>query len=180
MIESFSEDLRDAIRSALKRPGFALVAIFNLAIGIGVNTAVFRVVNAVLIRQPGYTEPAGLVRVRERFPRIGEISFGVSQAEYLDYRDRTRVFTSIAGYEDVVFDLTGCPEPVRIRAVRATHTLFATLGVAPVVGRTFTESEDQYGSSRVVVLSYALWRQKFGAASRFWDPPSRSTNSRIP
>ena len=165
MIESLREDLRYAMRAAIKHPGFALVAVINLAIGIGVNTAVFTVVNAVLLRQPGYTDPSGLVKVRERFPRIGELSFGVSQAEYLDYRDRTRAFSSIAGYEDAVFDLTGGPEPVRIRAVRATHTLFATLGVTPLLGRTFSENEDRYGSSSVVVLSHALWQQFGGSVS---------------
>ena len=84
------DDLRYAIRAAARRPGFALVAVLNLAIGIGINTAVFTVVNAVLLRQPRYADPSRLVTVHERFPALGELTLGVSQAEYLDYRDRTR------------------------------------------------------------------------------------------
>ena len=86
------DDVRYAIRAAVRRPGFALVAVLNLAIGIGINTAVFTVVNAALLRQPRYADPSRLVTVHERFPALGEMTLGVSQAEYLDYRDRTRVF----------------------------------------------------------------------------------------
>ena len=157
------DDLRYAIRAAARRPGFALVAVLNLAIGIGINTAVFTVVNAVLLRQPRYADPSRLVTVHERFPALGEMTLGVSQAEYLDYRDRTRAFAAVAGYEEAVFDLTGGPEPVRIRAERSTHTLFETLGVTPMLGRTFSAAEDRFGSAKVAVLSYELWQRVFGS-----------------
>jgi predicted permease len=162
LVDHLRNDLRYAIRAALKHPGFALVAILNFAIGIGVNTAVFTVLDAVLLRQPDYADPSRLVRVSERFPALGELSTGVSPSEFLDYRDRTQAFAALAGYEDAVFDMTGGAEPVRIRAERSTHTLFDTLGVRPLLGRTFSEAEDRFGSANVVVLSHELWQRTFG------------------
>jgi putative ABC transport system permease protein len=164
-LDQLRDDLRYAIRAAISRPGFALVVVLNFAIGIGINTAVFTVVNAVLLRQPGYADPSRLVAVHERFPALGELTTGVSPAEYLDYRDRIRAFAAVAGYEDAVFDLTGGFEPLRIRAERSTHTLFDTLGVRPLLGRTFSEAEDRFGSANVVVLSYELWQHLFGGSA---------------
>ena len=105
---------------AAKHPGFVAVAVLNLAIGIGVNTAVFSVVNAVILRRPPYAEPDRLVTVRERFPALGEATLGTAQAEFLDYRDRSQAFSSMAGHEGAVFDLTGGSEPVRIQVEKAT------------------------------------------------------------
>ncbi len=163
--ERIGEDLRYALRAATNRPGFALVAVLNLAIGIGINTAVFTVVNAVLLRPPAFADPSRLVTVYERFPNIGEQTTGVSQAEYLDYRDRTQAFAALAGYADAVFDVTGGREPLRIRAERTTHELFVTLGVTPILGRTFSAAEDRFGSAQVVVLSYDLWQRQFAGSA---------------
>jgi predicted permease len=137
-----------------------------LALGIGVNTAMFSEINAVLLREPPYSEPDRLVTLRQKFPQIGDLSLATSPAEYLDYRDRSRAFTSMAGYEDVAFDLTGGREPVRIEAQRVTHTLFATLGVSPLAGRTFTEAEDRPGGENVAILSHELWQRHFGSNPR--------------
>jgi putative ABC transport system permease protein len=155
-------DLRYALRTARKNPGFTAIAVLTLGFGIGVNTAVFSVVNAVLLRKPPYLDPDRLVELRQKFPKSGDITIGACPAEYLDYRDRARAFSSIAGYEDEVFDLTGGTEPVRVAAERVTHGLFSTLGVAPLVGRTFSPEEDRPGGPKVVLLSYEFWQRRFG------------------
>ena len=163
-LERFGQDLRYAIRTARREPGFATIAVLTFALGIGVNTAVFSVINTVLLRQPPYVKPDRLVTLHQKFPKAGDISLGACPAEYLDYRDRTRAFSSLAGYEDEVFDLTGDVEPVHIQAQRVTHTLFSTLGVAPLVGRAFSPSEDDAGGPKAVILSYEFWQAHFGGA----------------
>ncbi len=161
-LEAFLQDVRYTSTLALRSPGFTLVCVLTLALGIGAAAAVFTVVNALLLRRPPYMDPERLVVLSERFPKIGDASLGVAQAEYLDYRDGSRTFSGVAGTDDVVFDLTGGAEPVRIQAVRATHTLFPTLGVSPIIGRTFSPDEDHPGSAQVAVLSYDLWQRQFG------------------
>ena len=158
------QDLRYALRTARRNPGFAAVAVLTLALGIGVNTAVFSVVDTVLLRTAPYADPARLVTLHERFPRMSGLPMGVCPGEYLDYRDRTRAFSSVAGYEDAVFDLTGGEESMRIEAQRVTHTLFRTLGVSPLAGRTFLPSEDQAGGASVALLSYEFWQRHFGGS----------------
>jgi predicted permease len=163
-LERFSQDLRYALRTARKSPGFTSVAVLTLALGIGVNTAVFSVVHTVLLREPPYAAPDRLVALHQKFPKQGEISLGTCPAEYLDYRDRNLAFSSLAGHESVVFDLTGAAEPLQVQAQRATYNLFSTLGVAPFAGRTFTSSEDQPGGPKVLVLNYEFWQRRFGAS----------------
>jgi len=161
-LETFLQDVRYTSTLARRSPGFTLVCVLTLALGIGATAAVFTVVNALLLRRPAYLDPERLVVLSERFPKIGDASLGVAQAEYVDYRDRSRAFAGIAGTDDIVFDLTGGSEPMRIQAVRATHTLFSTLGVSPIIGRTFSPDEDHPGSAQVAVLSYDLWQRQFG------------------
>jgi putative ABC transport system permease protein len=157
------EDIQYAVRGLTRNRTHTALAVLMLALGIGVNTAVFSVINAVLLRKAPYREPDRLVTVRQKFPQIGDIWLATSPAEYIDYRDRTRAFSAIAGYETIAFDLTGGSEPVRIQAQRVTHTLFGTLGVSPVAGRTFSEAEDRPGAENVAVLSYELWQRRFGS-----------------
>jgi predicted permease len=161
MIERLSQDLRYTVRTARKNPGFAGLAILTMALGIGANTAMFSVIDAVLLRRPPYFEPDRLVTLRQRFPKMSDVTLGAAQAEYLDYRDRTRAFSSIAGYEDVAFDLTGDGEPLRVQAARATYTLFSALGVSPIAGRVFTQDEDRANAPGVAVISYEFWQQRF-------------------
>lgn len=162
-LDGLIQDARFAIRAARKNPAFTAIAALTLALGIGVNTAVFSVVNTVLLRKPSFTEPDRLVNLTQKFPKQSESPLGACPAEYLDYRDRTRAFSHFAGYEDVVFDLTGLSEPVNVPAERVTHTLFSTLGVAPFAGRTFTATEDH---AKVLVLSYEFWQRHFGGDSK--------------
>jgi putative ABC transport system permease protein len=160
------QNIRHAARALAKNRTHTVLAVAMLALGIGVNTAMFSVINAVLLRESPYREPDRLVTIRQKFPLIGDIALATSPAEYIDYRDRTRVFSSIAGYEDLAFDLTGASEPLRVQAHRVTHTLFETLGVAPIAGRTFSAAEDRPAAERVAVLSYAFWQRRFGSSLR--------------
>ncbi|HET6896897.1 MAG TPA: ABC transporter permease [Vicinamibacteria bacterium] len=165
-LEGLSRDLAFALRSFRRNPAFTAIAVLTLALGIGVDTAMFSVLDAVLLRELPYVDPGRLVTVRQMFPKIGELALGTSPAEYLDYRDRTSSFASVAGYEAVAMDLTGEGEPVRIQAQRVTHTLFTTLGVTPLAGRTFSAAEDEAGGPRVALVSYELWQRRFGASPR--------------
>jgi putative ABC transport system permease protein len=123
---------------------------------------VFSIANTVLLRKPPYADPDRLVILHQKFPKLGDVPLGTSPAEYLDYRDRTLAFSSLAGYQDEVFDLTGGTEPLHVQAQRVTHTLFSTLGIGPLIGRTFSPAEDEPGGAKVAILSYEFWQRSFG------------------
>ncbi len=159
------QDLRYGVRVLARNRSHTAIAICMLALGIGVNTAMFSVIDTVLLKRPPYRDADQLVTLRQKFPRIGELSISTSPAEYIDYRDRTRAFESVAGYEGVTFNLTGGSEPLRLDAQRTTHTLFQVLGVSPLLGRTFSDAEDREGSGNVAVLSYAFWQRRFGGST---------------
>jgi len=163
-VERFAQDLRYAQRTARKSPGFTAIVVLTLALGIGVNTAVFSVVNTVLLRKPPYTDPDRIVSLHQRFPKQSDSPIGACPADYLDYRDRSRAFSSVAGFEGEVFDLTGAAEPLQVPAERVTHNLFSTLGIVPFVGRTFTADEDRPGAANVLILSYDFWQRRFGGS----------------
>ncbi|HYY96897.1 MAG TPA: ABC transporter permease [Pyrinomonadaceae bacterium] len=157
------KDLRYGVRVLLKSPSFTLVAVFVTALGIGANTAVFSLFNAVLLRPLPYREPQRLVLLHENLPRLGWSLLNVSPAEYLDYKEQNRSLSEVAAFEGVNLNLTGQGEPVRVEAERVSPNLFALLGVAPDRGRAFAPEEDRPGAGRVVVLSYGLWLRQFGA-----------------
>ncbi|HEX5437991.1 MAG TPA: ABC transporter permease [Gemmatimonadaceae bacterium] len=159
---SLRRDLRHTLRSLRRSPGMVAVIVLTLAIGIGANAAVFGLVSAVLLRTPPYANPSRLVMLWQRLPEIGEGRFGASPPEYVDYRDRNRVFSELAGYINLDLDLTGEGTPERLQAARVTHTLFSTLGVKPFLGRAISAEEDRPGGAKVVVLSYGLWQRRFG------------------
>ena len=160
------QDLRGALRQLRKSPGFAAVALVTLALGIGANTAIFSVVNGVLLRPLSFKDPARLVRVwhvppPKSFP--GMTTFSVSAANYLDWERQNHVFEGMAIYTYHGFTLTGGDKPEQIDGCAATSGFFATLGVQPVLGRVFLPEEDQPGHSNVVVLSHRLWQEHFGS-----------------
>lgn len=165
LLETLLQDLRFGARMLRKNPGFAAIAVITLALGIGANTAVFSVVDTVLLRPLSYRDPQQLVLLTESMPRqlSGGPEMGVAAAEYLDYRDRNRSFSQVAGFESDGFNLTGSGSPVRVNAARMTASTFPLLGVSPILGRTFTEDETRTGADRVVVLSYGLWQRQYGA-----------------
>ncbi len=160
--EQARQDARYAWRTIRKNPGFAAVAIGTIALGIGMNTAVFSLMDAVLLARDPYPNVSRLVVLHQSQPELGEISLGASTAELFDYKNRNRTCRYLAGYEEDDYDLTGGREPERITGVRVTSDLFGTLGVWPSLGRAFTASEDVYGAPKLAVLSYGFWQSRFG------------------
>src|SRR5262245_6160670 len=154
------QDLRYGIRMLRKNPGFTFIAALTLALGIGANTAIFSVVNAVLLRSLPYHDPDRLVMVNYSRSRVPD-DFALG-AEFLEWRDQAISFEQIAAYRFDTADLTGSSEPERLNACFVSANLFATLGVAPALGRAFTPEEDTAGGAQAVILSDGLWRRRFG------------------
>lgn len=164
-------DLRYAIRTLLKSPGFTTVAVITLALGIGANSAIFSVVNAVLLRPLPYKDPARLVWITESFPQfIGE---AVTAPHFLEWQEQNHVFQfmAISSYSD--FTLTGGDQPDRVLGALVSSSFFPLLGVQPVLGRTFLAEENRPGASRVVILGYSLWQRRFGGDSNLIGKPLR-------
>jgi len=160
------QDIRYAARQLIKAPGFAAVAILTLALGIGANTAIFSVVNCLLLRPLQFREPERLVRIwhvppASSFPGIP--TFSVSAANYRDWESENHVFESMAIYTFRGFTLTGNEKPERVDACAASGKFFQTLGAQAMLGRTLQPDEDQPGKSNVVVLSYRFWQDHFGS-----------------
>lgn len=160
------QDLRYALRQLRKSPGFSAVAVVTLALGIGANTAIFSVVNGVLLRPLAFRDADRLVRVwhtppQKSFP--GMPTFSVSTANYLDWERQNQVFERMAIYSYHGFTLTGGDKPEQLDATAVSSGFFATLGVQPMLGRVFSPEEDQPGASNVVVLSFRLWQEHFGS-----------------
>jgi putative ABC transport system permease protein len=155
------QDLRYGIRMLLKQPTFTAVAVITLALGIGANTAIFSVVNAVLLRPLPFPQSDNLVTVTMANPRLGEDRIPLSVADFLDWRAQNQVFENLAAYTDNWFSLTGNPEPERIRGAWVTADFFSTLRVQPLLGRTFMTGEDAPGNPSLVILSFRLWQRRF-------------------
>ncbi|HSE21319.1 MAG TPA: ABC transporter permease [Pyrinomonadaceae bacterium] len=162
LLADFQHDLRFALRMLLKNPGFTIVAVIALALGIGANTAIFSVVNHVLLRPLPYKDPGRLVMVWEDASKSGYPRDTPSAANYVDWRDQNQVFEGMAAFSAESFNLTGAGDPERLEGIRVSANLFPLLGVEPQVGRVFTAAEDQPNSQRVVLLSYGLWQRRFG------------------
>jgi putative ABC transport system permease protein len=154
------QDLRYGARMLLKNPGITSVVILALALGIGANTAIFSVVNAVLLRPLPYTESDRLVFISESSKSMDEIS--VSYPNFSDWRAQNRVFEYIGVSNRNSYNLVGSGEPERILTAQASADLFSALRVQPAIGRLFTNDEDKPGANPVVVLSYGLWQRRFG------------------
>ena len=160
------QDLRYSWRVLLKSPGFTAVAVIVLALGIGANTAIFSVVNAVLLRPLPYQDPGRLVQVwhvppPKSFP--GMTQFPVSAANYLDWRDQNQVFEQLAIYSSADLNLTGKGKPESVTSAVVSPSFFSALRVRPLLGRAIAPGEDQLGHANVVVLSHAFWREHFGS-----------------
>jgi predicted permease len=161
-METLVQDIRYGCRLLMRNPGFCAIAVLTLAIGIGASTAIFSVVDTVLLRPLPYRQPDKLVVVTESLPGMSTDEIGVSAAEYQDYRDRNRSFSQVAAYESSGFNLTGLGQPSRVNAAALSASAFPLLGVSPELGRAFTPDEDRYGAGNVVVLSHALWDHQYG------------------
>ncbi|HET7563752.1 MAG TPA: ABC transporter permease, partial [Gemmatimonadaceae bacterium] len=162
-METLIHDLRLAFRSLRKTPGFTLIAVLCLALGTGATTAIFSVVNAVLLRPLPYPQPEQLVRIYEASTVKAGFHGSVAPANFLDWRRENTVFAQLAEYNTVSVNLQSDAAPERLSATTASANLFSMLRVKPELGRTFLPNEDQPGAARVAVLSDALWRTRFGA-----------------
>lgn len=159
------QDLKFGVRVLRKSPGFTLVAVLVLALGIGANTAIFSVVNAVLLRPMAFRDPGRLVHVwhvppPKAFPGITR--FSVSVANYIDWEKQNSVFENMAIFSGKSMNLTGNGKPEYARAAAVTSSFFSVLGVEPMLGRAFLPGEDKLGNDRVAVLTYAFWQGRFG------------------
>jgi len=160
------QDFQYAVRQVRKSPGFAAIAVITLALGIGANTSIFSVVNAVLLRSLPFSDAGRLVRVwhtppQSSFPRISV--FSISPANFLDWQSQNHVFSSMAIYGFGGFTLTGGDKAEQVTASRVSAAFFSTLGARPMLGRVFSAQEDEPGHSNVVILSHRFWQDHFGS-----------------
>ena len=156
------QDIRYAFRAMQRNPGFALVAILTLAIGIGANVAIFSVVNGVLLEPVPFPHPDRLVLIWETDMNRNVLRGRVSAAELLDWRDTSHSFDQLAGWSWVFYTITGGREPERVWGCQVTANFFRLLGVAPVLGRDFQTDDEQPGHEQVAILSYRFWQGHFG------------------
>jgi putative ABC transport system permease protein len=161
----FIQDLRYGLRQLRRYPGFTAVAVVTLGLGIGANSVIFSVVDAVLLRPLPYRQPSQLIELRESSAQFPMMS--VAFPDYYDWRHQNRVFSSLAAYRGNGFTLTGVGEPEALEGAMVTANLFPMLGVRPLLGRYFTEDEDKPGGLRVAILSYAFWQQRFGGDKKW-------------
>ncbi|HEX5725048.1 MAG TPA: ABC transporter permease [Longimicrobiaceae bacterium] len=160
------QDLRYAARTLARAPGFTAVAVLSLALGIGANTTVFSLVNAVHLRPLPYADPGRLVDLSEHNPRelCAGCGVGTAYATFLDWQAQARSFSSLGAYREDDFTLTGVEAPERLPGARVTAELFPTLGVAPVLGRGILPAEDRPGAPAVALIGHELWQERFGGS----------------
>jgi predicted permease len=162
-LNDLTDDARFGFRTLRKNFGFTTVAVVTLALGIGANTAIFSVVENVLLRPLPYDHPESLVEIRNTYPGFQPV--GLSAGDFADWRRQARSFSAMGAYGEISqgFNLLGTGEPERVQASIASSELFSTLGIRAEVGRTFLPEEDHAGGAHVVLLSHAYWQRRFGA-----------------
>jgi putative ABC transport system permease protein len=159
--ETLWQDLKFGARTLFRSPGFAAIAILTLALGIGANAAIFSVLNAVLLRPLPWTEPDRAVMIWSKWTAFDKT--WVAEGEVVDYRRRSQTLQEVATWSEGQVNLTGDQEPERVAGARVSANTFSTLGVAPMIGRTFTAQEDLPNGPRLVVLGYGLWNRRYSA-----------------
>jgi putative ABC transport system permease protein len=159
-MQTLWNDFKYAVRTMWQRPGFTAVAVVTMALGIGANSAIFTVVNAVVLRPLPFADPAKIVLLSENNFSKGWNQFAVAPANFLDWRDQTRSPAEISAFRGRSYNLTGRGEPERLAGAAVSASLFSLLGVTPVIGRGFLPEEDSPGRSNVAVISYSLWQRR--------------------
>ncbi|MFP5261920.1 MAG: ABC transporter permease [Blastocatellia bacterium] len=162
-METLIQDLRYGLRAMLKSRGFTAVAVIALALGIGANTAIFSVIDAVLLRPLPYKDAERLTLIWHSYPQINLAEASICPPCYREYRDMTTSFEQVATQTGWSVNLTGTGEPERLQGSRVSYNYFATLGAEPAYGRGFLAEEDQPGNNRVVVISHGFWVRRFGS-----------------
>ncbi len=160
--DAIRQDVAFSIRLLRRQPGFTAVALLALALGIGANTAIFGVVDAVLWRPLPFADADRILSLAEQRPREGRWFGPVSPADFYDWRSQTTSFAAMAAYQDEFVNMTGSGEPERIRGLLVTPGFFAVLGIQPALGRDFRADEETVGRHRSVLLTDAFWRRRFG------------------
>ena len=165
LLDALSQDVRYAVRMLARTPGFTVVAVLILALGIGANTSIFSVVSAVLLKPLPFAEPDRLVFLWEQSTSVSFNGHStVAPATYVDWKERSRSFEDMALYNGLQeYNLTGGGEPEHIGAISATANLFSILRLTPILGRTFSADDEGASATPVVVLSRTLWVRRFGA-----------------
>jgi predicted permease len=162
-LENLAQDIRYAFHMLRKSPGFTAIAILTLALGIGANTAIFSIVDTVLLRPLPFKNPSRLVMLWEGIPEIGFPKVTASAPDIMFYKGQQKSFESLGAFQNEQLDISGgTGEPERVVAVRTSASLFPLLGVSPLIGRTFTDAEDK-SRANVVLLSYGLWHRRYAA-----------------
>src|SRR5262245_56098547 len=163
--EEMFQDLRFGLRMLAKNPGFTLIAVLMLGLGIGMNTAIISVVNAVLLRALPYPQAERIVVLwgKNESLKLNQSEFPASYPDFMDWRERSRSFTQLAAMLPGSFNLSGGAEPERIGGAAVSADLFQALGVGAALGRAFVAEEERQGAEPVVLLSHNLWRRRFGA-----------------
>ncbi len=159
-------DLRYGLRVLKKNPGFTAVAIITLALGVGANTAIFSVVDAILLRPLPYRDPGRLIYISEFWPQLTSV-VGVPSPDFENWSEHDRLFNGLAAYGGgAEVNLTSAGEPERLQGARITADFFSVLGVRPYLGRSFLPEEDRPGGRNVVLLSFDLWQRRFGSDAK--------------
>jgi predicted permease len=156
--------LRYALRRLVRAPGFTAAATITLALGIGSTTAIFSVIEAVILRPLPYPEPARLIAMDHSVAKVGLSNVNGAPFLYYTYRENAHSWAGVASYDPGTLNITGVSRPERVEALSVTHELLPMLGVAPLLGRTFSEAEDTPTRPQTVVLSWAYWQTRFGGA----------------
>jgi predicted permease len=169
--ETFWQDMRYGARMLRKNPGFTLAAVLTLALGIGANTAIFSVVNAVLLRPLPYKDANRLVVLNETYQRVGLVS--VSYPDFLDWRQQNRSFSAMAAVNNMDFDMAGAGRPDLVGGYAVSPNFLSLLGVHPILGRDFVPGEEKPGTAPVALISYKLWQSHFGGEGDVVGKPLR-------
>ncbi|HEV2388307.1 MAG TPA: ABC transporter permease [Candidatus Acidoferrales bacterium] len=168
-LETLWQDLCYGLRTLRKTPGFTLAAVLTLGLGIGVNTAIFSVVNAALVRPLPYKDASRLILLRETNQRVGDVS--VAYLDFLDWSRQSRSFAAMAAIHEVGFDLGGVAQPQRVNGCAVSPNLLSLLGTSPILGRDFLPEESKPGAAPAVILSYKLWQSLYGGRANALGKP---------
>jgi putative ABC transport system permease protein len=178
MLDRLRQDLRYAVRTLVRAPGFTLLAILTIGIGVGANAAIFSVVNATLLRPLPFPRDRDLVLVSMSNRQTGQSLNDANAGTFLDWRARNHSFTGLAGFREASVTFSSGDRPERLSAAMVNANFFDVLQVRPALGRSFTPADEMHGADRVAVISDALWRERFGARgdivgqrARFNDEP---------
>ncbi len=162
-LDALSQDVRFGVRTLLRRPAFAMIAVLTLGLGMGATTAIFSLIDSVLLKPLPFHEPDRLTMVWEVRPRFNRPRIEAAPLNYVDWQQQVQAFESLAAYVNIPVNLTGSGTPERVVAAQVTPNLLPTLGVDPLVGRWFVAPEGSPGQTAVAILSYGFWQRRFGA-----------------